>query len=83
MNLNFLTSSRDFNSAVISKEDFFPRGDGWIEWTGGVRPVSPDTRVKIRCRFDPFNGTYRAGSFNWGHSGSDSDVLFYKIVELK
>ena len=48
----------------------------WIEWSGGGRPVPPDTWVEIRCR----NGkteTGRATMFWWLDTW---DIVAYRVV---
>ncbi len=56
----------------------------WIEWAGGERPVTPDTRVQIRFRSGGTR-TRRAGdSLSWDHGGehpSKYDVVAYRIKE--
>lgn len=83
MNLNFLTSSKDFDSAVVSKENVLPESDEWVKWGGGPCPVSYTTKVEIRYRGEEYgykNHILSAGLALWSHNKSSSDIVAYRIV---
>ncbi|ADE87911.1 conserved phage protein [Escherichia phage vB_EcoM_ECO1230-10] len=57
--------------------------DGWIEWAGGECPVDSDAIVEVKyLKPSPlhFNND-RAGDFSWSHTGSNGDIIAYRIVQ--
>lgn len=57
--------------------------DGWIEWAGGECPVDSDAIVEVKyLKPSPlhFNND-RAGDFAWSHTGSNGDIIAYRIVQ--
>lgn len=60
--------------------------DGWIEWSGGERPVAGDTVVSIvsRSGLDPFSPvTCMAHVLNWRHSSEHprGDIVQYRVIK--
>jgi len=54
--------------------------DGFIQWNGGVMPVSGDTHVSVRLRGGDLI-PMKALLLDWRHVGSLSDIVAYKILE--
>jgi len=57
-----------------------PADDGWVEWSGGACPVSPDTRLEVVLR----NGVVSSMSacyVDWAHHGRPSDIMRYRVCE--
>ncbi|MGC0858465.1 hypothetical protein WKG86_05585 [Pantoea agglomerans] len=55
------------------------RGDGWIEWKGGKRPVDSDCVVGIRYR-DGEEDAGVAGYQSWRHYSEQDDIIAYRII---
>lgn len=56
--------------------------NGWIDWHGGECPVDSDAIVEVKYRKPSplyFNND-RAGDFAWSHTGSNGDIIAYRIV---
>ena len=67
---------------TVLERDRAPADDGWIEWKGGERPVSPRTRVFVRLRRgDVLTARCSAAGYYWLHRGIDDDIVAYKVVE--
>lgn len=69
--------------AVVTSEAAPPsaQGDGWIEWTHGEPPVSPDTVVRVRCK-SPWNSR-ESGEVDVKASGvvwTSRRVIAYRLV---
>lgn len=57
--------------------------DGWIEWAGGECPVDSDEIVEVKYRKPnqyQFNND-RAGDYIWLHTGSDGDIIAYRLQQ--
>lgn len=52
---------------------------GWIEWKGGECPVPADTLVGYVLR-DYYKGCNRAGGLSWDDTGSDTDIVAYRLL---
>ncbi|HEX8418539.1 MAG TPA: hypothetical protein VF638_00845 [Sphingomonas sp.] len=57
----------------------------WIEWTGGERPVAPDTLVDFRLRFGQETTGWLAKECDWSHEPMDHhdygyDIIAYRVV---
>lgn len=55
----------------------------WIEWHGEECPVSKDTIVQCKLRWDVgWNMETRpAREWSWNCDGDDSDIVAYRIVK--
>lgn len=53
---------------------------GWIQWTGGERPVDRKTTVEYRMRSDPQRsyGPILAEDLHWPHRPGSSDIIAYR-----
>jgi len=53
----------------------------WIEWYGGDRPHSPNTRVEVRYR-DGSTDRGQSAFARWWHTGhpSPNDIIAYRVV---
>jgi hypothetical protein len=49
----------------------------WNEWDGGFCPVNPDNEVEVKFRNGDV-GVGKAGSFDWCHLESMTDILVYR-----
>lgn len=51
-----------------------------IEWNGGDCPVWPLTTVLVTFRN---GGTSQkpARNYSWAHTGSDADIMSYRVIE--
>ncbi|MET3817288.1 hypothetical protein [Pantoea sp. UYEF8] len=57
------------------------RGDGgWIEWGGGVMPVSGRVMVEVRFKRCSFLRKAKAKQLDWTHYGNISDIIAYRIT---
>ena len=57
--------------------------DGWIQWSGGECPVDSDEIVEVKFRNAnqyQFNSD-RAGDFYWAHTGSNADIIAYRLQQ--
>lgn len=55
-------------------------GDGWIEWSGGKCPVSPEVKTEVKFR----SGRVRirpAIEWCWSHASLRSDIIAYRVVK--
>lgn len=57
-----------------------PKEPEWIEWQGGECPVADDTRVEVKFRSGECNSKFKAGTWNWKHSGWASDIIAYRVL---
>lgn len=55
------------------------KNDGWIDWGGGVIPISTNTFVDVKFN----NGDVRlgkiAGEYSWEHVWEDSNIIAYRL----
>lgn len=57
--------------------------NGWIQWAGGECPVDSDAIVEVKYR-KPNQHQYnndRAGDFYWAHTGSNADIIAYRLQQ--
>lgn len=54
--------------------------DGWIEWSGGERPVGKSEVVNVRYR-DGEEDTGIAGFQSWKHVQESDDIIAYRLIE--
>lgn len=54
----------------------------WIEWSGGERPVPPDTMIEVRFRNGGLNPVSSAGEWTWAwmDCGDPYDIAAYRVV---
>lgn len=57
--------------------------DEWIEWNGGDRPVSSETRVAIKTRNGMVEPEVMAHRLKWSHSREDSGAARYDIIAYR
>lgn len=73
----------DWNTAIITREQYeaalAAKNDGWIEWGGGLIPISTNTFVDVKFN----NGDVRlgkiAGEYSWEHVWEDSNIIAYRL----
>lgn len=67
---------------IDKKNKSAPEGsEGWTEWHGGECPVDSDAIVEVKCRWHnqhQYNND-RAGDFYWAHTGSNADIIAYRL----
>lgn len=68
------TISRDQYEAVLAAKN-----DGWIDWSGGECPVSDSEIVDVIFGPGGRMSTNIAGCWRWSHSGTDSDIIAYRL----
>jgi hypothetical protein len=58
-----------------------PSSDGWISWTGGDRPVGPNTKVDVKFRNGRIesNEDARFWEWGWGLHGKHAEIIAYRI----
>lgn len=57
--------------------------NGWIEWHGGECPVDSDAIVEVKFQWHnqhQYNND-RAGDFYWAHTGSNADIIAYRLQQ--
>lgn len=77
------TLASDYTTAIITREQYeaalAAKNDGWIEWSGGVIPISTNTFVDVKFN----NGDARlgkiAGEYSWEHVWEDSNIIAYRL----
>lgn len=74
----------DWNTAIITREQYeaalAAKNDGWIEWGGGECPVNPSEMVDVIFgRGGRIISTNIADCWRWSHSGTDSDIISYRL----
>ena len=73
----------DWNTAIITREQYedalTAKNEGWIEWGGGLIPISTNTFVDVKFN----NGDVRlgkiAGEYSWEHVWEDSNIIAYRL----
>ena len=74
--------TRDQYEAALAASKAAVGHNGWIDWLGGECPVDSDEIVEVKYRKPSplhFNNN-RAGDFAWSHTGSNGDIIAYRIV---
>lgn len=56
------------------------RGEGWIEWKGGSRPVPLWQSLEVRLRSGNFRSGQTAAYWVWQHTGGINDIIAYRII---
>lgn len=73
----------DYTTAIITREQYkaalAAKSEGWIEWGGGLIPISTNTFVDVKFN----NGDVRlgkiAGEYSWEHVWEDSNIIAYRL----
>ena len=72
-----------WQSAIITREQYeaalAAKNDGWIEWGGGECPVNPSEMVDVIFGRGGRVSTNIADCWLWNHSGTDSDIIAYRM----
>lgn len=55
--------------------------DGWIEWSGGSRPVPLWQNLEVRLRSGNFRSGQTAAYWVWQHTGGINDIIAYRVIE--
>ena len=71
------------NGIEVTREQYeaalAAKNDGWIEWGGGVIPISTNTFVDVKFN----NGDVRlgkiAGEYSWEHAWQGSNIIAYRL----
>lgn len=73
----------DWDTAIITREQYeaalAAKNDGWIEWGGGECPVNPSEMVDVIFGRGGRMSTNIADCWRWNHSGTDSDIIAYRL----
>ena len=72
-----------WQSAIITREQYeaalAAKNDGWIDWGGGECPVNPSEMVDVIFGRGGRVSTNIADCWRWNHSGTDSDIIAYRL----
>lgn len=68
-------SSNRKGTEMTTKKIYGPH----IDWNGGERPVSPETKVEVEFRGGAVREV-RAGDYYWDHYDDDDDIVSYRTV---
>lgn len=70
-------------SIVKPKTDTYRQieNDGWIEWSGGSRPVTLWQNLEVRLRSGNFRSGQTAAYWVWQHTGGINDIIAYRVIE--
>lgn len=91
-NFRHYITANDWNVSIVTREKYESAmeaskavlgNNGWIDWHGGECPVDSDAIVEVKYRKPSplhFNND-RAGDFAWSHTGSNGDIIAYRIVQ--
>ena len=72
--------SADFRTRIITREEYQAAG-GWMKWKGGARNFVNTSKVCVKFRGEaPCDTTGIAYEYLWTHSGLDSDVMVYRLI---
>lgn len=52
----------------------------WIEWSGGERPVPPNTQVEVEFQ-SGIVGSSLSHEVRWWYLGSAGDIVAYRVLE--
>lgn len=88
----YLKKATDWNTNTVTREQYESAiaaskavvgHDGWIEWGGGKCPVDSDAIVEVKYRKpNPYQfNNDRAGDYIWLHTGSDGDIIAYRLQQ--
>lgn len=75
------------NGIEVTREQYeaalAAKNEGWIDWGGGVIPISTNTFVDVKFN----NGDVRlgkiAGEYSWEHVWEDSNIIAYRLHQPK
>lgn len=59
------------------------KNDGWINWGGGECPVSASEMVDVIFGHGGRMSANIADCWRWSHDGTDSDIIAYRLHQLK
>lgn len=88
----YLKKATDWNTNTVTREQYEAAlaaskavvgHNGWIEWHGGECPVDSDAIVEVKFQWHnqhQYNND-RAGDFDWAHTGSNCDIIAYRLHE--
>lgn len=77
-----VVSRRQYESSLAASKPVVGH-NGWIQWAGGECPVDSDAIVEVKYR-KPNQHQYnndRAGDFYWAHTGSNADIIAYRLQQ--
>ena len=70
----------DWSTRIITSEEYQAAG-GWMKWEGGARNFVNTSKVCVKFRGEaPCDTTGIAYEYLWTHSGLDSDIIAYRII---
>lgn len=75
--------TREQYEAALAASKAVVGRDGWIDWQGGECPVDSDAIVEVKFQWHnqhQYNND-RAGDFDWAHTGSNCDIIAYRLHE--
>ena len=73
----------DWSTRIITREQYQAAG-GWMKWEGGARNFVNTSKVCVKFRGQaPCDTTGIAYEYLWTHSGLDSDVMAYRIINQR
>lgn len=76
----------DWIADVVTKQQYesaLAASESWIGWRGGECPVDSDAIVEVKFQWHnqhQYNND-RAGDFDWAHTGSNCDIIAYRLHE--
>ena len=77
------TLADDWSTRIITSEEYQAAG-GWMKWEGGARNFVNTSKVCVKFRGEaPCDTTGIAYEYLWTHSGLDSDVMAYRIINQR
>lgn len=76
-------TTRSLGCEKVTREQYeaalAAKNDGWIEWGGGECPVNPSEMVDVIFGRGGRMSTNIADCWRWNHSGTDSDIIAYRL----
>lgn len=58
-----------------------PDADGWIEWSGGERPVPVGTLVDVKWSSGDIDSGEEAGEWRWSNWMNGPNIVAYRVVK--
>lgn len=81
MRINNISS--DYTTAIITREQYeaalAAKNDGWIDWGGGLIPISTNTFVDVKFNNGDVLLGRIAGEYSWEHVWEDSNIIAYRL----
>ena len=77
-----VVTKRQYEAALAASKAVVGHDD-WIQWAGGDCPVDSEAIVEVKCRWHnqhQYNND-RAGDFYWSHTGSNADIIAYRLQQ--